>query len=129
VSETRFRIPRMTMAVMVFGGLGCDSDEKFRASDTARIQKIADDECQAQFHCQDATHDATDYTTQQECVDHYVNKLTTELAKVTTDCKEASLEYYECYEALGCGGDPTKCAKQNATYETKCKDMLPATSK
>ena len=128
MSDTRFRIPRMTMAVMVFGGLGCGSDKKSGStteSDTARIQKIADDECTAQFTCPDAN---SDYATQQECVDHYVNKLTTELAKVTTGCREASLEYYECYETLGCGGDPAQCAKQNVTYEAKCQGMLPATT-
>ena len=127
MSETRFGIPRMTMAVMVFGGLGCGNDKASTASDSARIQKIADDECKLEFTCSEATHDPNDYTTQQECVDHFLAKLTTELAKVTTDCKEAALEYYECYEGLGCGGDVSKCARSYATYQTKCKNMLPAT--
>lgn len=128
MSETRYRIPRMTAAVMVFGGLGCGDDKAATGSDTSRIQKIFHDECTLEFSCQDATHDPADYTTQQACVDFWVSKFTAELASVTTDCKEASLEYYECFTTLGCGTDVSKCAKLYATYQTKCKDMIPESS-
>lgn len=125
MSETRFRIPRMTMAVMVFGGLGCGSDKSAPPSDTARLQKIADDECKLEFvSCPDWDTSGQPYTTQQECVDWFVNQIKNYVANVSADCKEAALTFYECYSSVGCNDDVSvKCSRQQTTIDDKCSGM------
>lgn len=153
MSDSKYRIPRMTLAVMVLGA-GCDdgngegglgdisgrgfgevggetepggesgvSDDRI-----ARLTRIASKLCDPDRPCDWEDADPPPFTSEQACVDSYVQELKAFFEELDESCGAAYLSYYECYVSVYCGeGDAAtlqRCYRSGELVEQRCEGML-----
>jgi hypothetical protein len=131
LSEAKYRIPRMAMAVMVLGANGCGDDDGGggSASPETRVENLAKKACKLAFSCTtgpwapEEDDQDRNFSTEQECVAQFVRDSKEAVAGISTACRDAYLDYYECYVSAGCPGDTKgKCKASYQRYVDACKD-------
>lgn len=133
MSEAKYRIPRMAMAVMVLGANGCGDDDGGGSSKDPdeRLQDLGKKTCKLVFSCEDGpwTFDPDDpdqdFTNEKECIASFVRFQKELLDVVSTKCRDAYLSYYECLVSAGCDGDTKgKCKASYQAYQDACADEM-----
>lgn len=127
MSDSKYRIPRMTVAVMVLGA-GCDDGNGEGGVSDGRLTRLASDMCNLSRTCDWEDADPHPFTSEQACVDSYVQELKAFFDELDESCGAAYLSYYECYVSLGC--DPSdvesfrRCQRSYTLVEEHCEGML-----
>ncbi|HEX5659446.1 MAG TPA: hypothetical protein VFX59_19760 [Polyangiales bacterium] len=127
MSETKYRIPKMAVAVMVLGANGCGDDDG--GSSGSRVENLGKGVCKLVYSCEDGDWalDPDDpditFSSEEECVEQFTKETQQEFAGVSAQCRNAFLAYYECYVDAGCDGDEEgKCEKLYKAYYDACED-------
>ena len=127
MSESKYRIPRVTVAVMVLGGASCDDDKGGTGGvnvSKSRIDRLAEQYCETVFECPETREDYEDeFGTEQQCVEQFGAELNSDLKEVSKECGDAYLDYYECYLSMGCSAEEGDCEEFYERAKDECPDF------
>lgn len=140
MSQTKFRIPRITTAALLVGGAACGGDGGGTPGGTtngtnvssSRITAIAKAMCKQYQECdKDDFEDA--YDDVDQCIDDRADYLDDQADAVNKACADAALDYLACYSTASCkdlpedeyDDPPSKCEDFADAFEDECAGMGP----
>jgi hypothetical protein len=90
----KVRIPSVALATLV---LGCGDDGDKNDVSDARIERVAKATCEQAKACEAEFDEPV-----EDCTESYAEYFAAEINGYSTGCKDAILDYYECYAELSC---------------------------
>jgi hypothetical protein len=134
LSQTKFRIPRVTTAALLLGSAACGSDGGGTPGGTtkgvnvssSRMTAIAKQMCKQYQQCDEEYFDEY-YDDLGDCTDVKSEEFEGQAEGVNKACADAALDYLACYSTLSCkdlpgeGEAAEKCEDFVDAYEEECE--------
>lgn len=132
MSQTKFRIPRVTTAALLLGSAACSGSNNSSTPggttkgvnvSNSRISAIAKAMCKQYQECDEDYFDES-YDSLADCNDDRSDYLKDQADTVNKACADAALDYMACYSKLSCDDledADEKCEDFVDAYEDECE--------
>jgi hypothetical protein len=137
LSQTKFRIPRVTTAALLLGSAACASDGSSTPGGTtkginvsnSRISAISKALCKQGQKCEEELFEEY-FEDLNECIDDRADYFDQQVDSLNKACADASLDYMACYSTASCRelpepedeyADPIeRCEELADAYDDEC---------